>query len=129
MKKTSSTHPLKIDVLSPGTGFGRIVITFCPGKVDPYGMSGSWDRCSETAKLDRFWLEFSAVILSAGGAENDESLEVFGRPERVHSQAGRRWHAGGGYLPQGRDQPGDLLQLEEKVRRSAAKRDTAAQAA
>jgi len=45
--------------------------------------------CSETAKLDRFWLEFSAVILSAGGAENDESLEVFGRPEGVHSQAGR----------------------------------------
>ena len=25
--------------------------------------------------------------------------------------------AGGGYLPQGRDQPGDLLQLEEEVRR------------
>ena len=47
------------------------------------------EGCSETAKLDRFWLEFSAVILSAGGAENDESLEVFGRPEGVHSQAGR----------------------------------------
>jgi len=64
-----------------------------------YALTESWDctnwlssallECSETAKLDRFWLEFSAVILSAGGAENDESLEVFGRPEGVHSQAGR----------------------------------------
>ena len=32
-------------------------------------------------------------------------------------------------LPQGRDQPGDLLQLEEEVRRSAADRDAAAEAA
>jgi len=45
--------------------------------------------CSETAKLDRFWLEFSAVIPWLGGAESDEGIEVFGRPEGVHSQAGR----------------------------------------
>jgi len=44
--------------------------------------------CSETAKLDRFWLEFSAVIPWLGAAENDEGLEVFGRPEGVYSQAG-----------------------------------------
>jgi hypothetical protein len=47
----------------------------------------SW--CSETAKLDRFWLEFSAVIPWLGGAESDEGIEVFGRPEGVHSQTGR----------------------------------------
>ena len=45
--------------------------------------------CSEAAKLDRFWLEFSAVIPRLGGAEIDEGFEVFGRPEGVHSQAGR----------------------------------------
>jgi dTDP-4-dehydrorhamnose reductase len=28
---------------------------------------------------------------------------------------GRGWHAGSGSSPQGRDQPGDLLQLEEEV--------------
>jgi len=44
MKKTSITHPLEIDAVSPGNGLGRIGITFCPGKVDPYGHSGSWDR-------------------------------------------------------------------------------------
>ena len=42
---------------------------------------------SEPLKLDRFWLEFSAVIPWLGGADNDEGIEVFGRPEGVHSQA------------------------------------------
>ena len=44
--------------------------------------------CSEAAKLDRFWLEFSVVIPRLGGAESDEGLEIFGRPEGVYSQAG-----------------------------------------
>ena len=85
--------------------------------------------CSEPRKLDRFWLEFSALIPWLGGAESDEGIEVFGRPEGVHSEAGRRRHAGCGYLPQGRDQPGDVLQLEEEVRWAAADRDAAAEAA
>jgi hypothetical protein len=49
-----------------------------------------WSRrrgCSEPLKLDRFWLEFSAPIPRLGGAENDEGLEVFGRPERPLSAA------------------------------------------
>jgi len=33
--------------------------------------------------------------------------------------------AGGGHLPQGWDQPGDVLQLEAEVRRAAADRDAA----
>ena len=39
--------------------------------------------CSETAKLDRFWLESSAPIPWLGGAESNEGLEVFGRSEGV----------------------------------------------
>jgi hypothetical protein len=35
--------------------------------------------CSEAAKLDRFWLEFSAVIPWLGGAESDEGLAL--RPQ------------------------------------------------
>jgi hypothetical protein len=46
------------------------------------------ENCSETAKLDRFWVEFSVVIPRLGGAESDEGLEIFGRAEGVHSQAG-----------------------------------------
>ncbi|MGB6538618.1 MAG: hypothetical protein WBF58_21965 [Xanthobacteraceae bacterium] len=44
--------------------------------------------CSEPHKLDRFWLEFSAVIPRLGGAESDEGFEVFGRPEGVYTQTG-----------------------------------------
>jgi hypothetical protein len=35
-----------------------------------------------------------------GGAESDEGITVFGRPEGIHPEAGRRWHSGGGHLPQ-----------------------------
>ena len=42
------------------------------------------------------------------------------------SQAGRGRHAGRGDLPQGGDQPGDLLQLEEEIRGADAVGDAAA---
>ena len=42
--KTSVTHPLRIVAVSAGKEFGRIGITFCPGKFDPSAMSGTWDR-------------------------------------------------------------------------------------
>jgi ADP-ribosyl-[dinitrogen reductase] hydrolase len=42
--RTSISHPLQIAVVTAGSGFGRIGITFCPGKYDPHGMSGAWDR-------------------------------------------------------------------------------------
>jgi ADP-ribosyl-[dinitrogen reductase] hydrolase len=42
--RTSLSHPLQIAVVTVGSGFGRIGITFCPGKYDPHGMSGAWDR-------------------------------------------------------------------------------------
>lgn len=42
--RTSISHPLRIDVVTAGPAFGRIGITFCPGKYDPHGLSGAWDR-------------------------------------------------------------------------------------
>ena len=43
--KTSVSHPLQIATIVSGvSGFGRVGLTFCPGKYDPYGMSGAWDR-------------------------------------------------------------------------------------
>lgn len=44
MKKTSLTHPLKIAAISAGATFGRVGITFCPGKYDRQAISGFWDR-------------------------------------------------------------------------------------
>jgi hypothetical protein len=46
--------------------------------------------CSEAGILDRFWVEFSAVIPRLGGAESSDGLEVFGRPQGVHSASARR---------------------------------------
>lgn len=43
--RTSVTHPLQIaGVVSGISGHGRVGVTFCPGKYDPYGMTGAWDR-------------------------------------------------------------------------------------
>ena len=53
----------------------------------PLAIGKSWS-CSETGILDRFWLEFSAVIPGLGGAESNEGIAVFGRPEGVHLEAG-----------------------------------------
>ena len=44
MKRTSVTHPLQIAVVTAGSRFGRVGITFCPGKYDRQAMSGEWDR-------------------------------------------------------------------------------------
>ena len=44
MKRTSLTHPLQIAAVTPGAEYGRIGITFCPGKIDSHAMTGAWDR-------------------------------------------------------------------------------------
>ena len=44
MKRTSLTHPLQIAVVSAGPKFGRVEITFCPGKYDRHAMTGEWVR-------------------------------------------------------------------------------------
>ncbi|WP_244431553.1 MULTISPECIES: hypothetical protein [unclassified Bradyrhizobium] len=63
-----------------------------------------------------FWLEFSLrKSPRLGGATDHEGLKRFGRPEGVHPETGQRRGCGGEDLPQGRDQPGDLLQLEDEV--------------
>lgn len=42
--RTSHTHPLLIAEVRPTTGFGRIGITFCPGKVQKHAATGQWAR-------------------------------------------------------------------------------------
>lgn len=41
--KTSLTHPLRIDAVE-APGGGLIGMTLCPGKMQPYAASGTWDR-------------------------------------------------------------------------------------
>jgi ADP-ribosyl-[dinitrogen reductase] hydrolase len=42
--KTSTSHPLRIDSVALGRAYGRIGMTFCPGKKQPDAQSGAWDR-------------------------------------------------------------------------------------
>ena len=42
--RTSQTHPLQIATVNVPGVEGRIGVTFCPGKVQPHGASGAWDR-------------------------------------------------------------------------------------
>jgi ADP-ribosyl-[dinitrogen reductase] hydrolase len=44
VKRTSLTHPLQIAAVTAGAEYGRIGITFCPGKIDRHAMTGAWDR-------------------------------------------------------------------------------------
>jgi ADP-ribosyl-[dinitrogen reductase] hydrolase len=44
MKRTSLTHPLQVAVVSAGPDFGRVGITFCPGKYDRHAITGEWVR-------------------------------------------------------------------------------------
>lgn len=42
--RTSESHPLHIATISAGPNFGRIGVTFCPGKKQASALTGSWDR-------------------------------------------------------------------------------------
>ena len=44
MKKTSQTHPLRIDTVPVGSFGGLLGMTLCPGKRDAYALSGEWER-------------------------------------------------------------------------------------
>ncbi len=42
--RTSQTHPLQIAEVRASPSHGRIGITFCPGKCDPFAHTGAWER-------------------------------------------------------------------------------------
>jgi ADP-ribosyl-[dinitrogen reductase] hydrolase len=64
MKRTSISDPIRIASVAAAPVFGRIGITFCPGKKDPHGESGEWDR-DLAADLDaiRDWGAVAVVTL------------------------------------------------------------------
>ncbi|MBT4520070.1 MAG: ADP-ribosyl-(dinitrogen reductase) hydrolase [Halieaceae bacterium] len=47
MARTSQSHPLQVNALTPSGG-GRIGITFCPGKKQLNAATGDWDRDLQT---------------------------------------------------------------------------------
>ena len=54
MKKTSLTHPIRIDHATPRNASGRIGMTFCPGKIKRHAFSGGdWERDLDIDLIDR----------------------------------------------------------------------------
>lgn len=56
MIRTSQTHPLQIAALDPGEGYGRIGVTFCPGKRQADALTGAWQRdlATDIAAIDEW---------------------------------------------------------------------------
>ena len=42
--RTSISHPLQIAEIIVADGFGKLGVTFCPGKVQSFGQTGAWHR-------------------------------------------------------------------------------------
>ena len=61
-KRTSKTHPIKVDWFSYPAFSGKIGITLCPGKRQPMSWSGGWNRDLETDILDITKMGTSTVI-------------------------------------------------------------------
>ena len=89
--KTSETSPLRIGAVTLGNGQGRIGITLCPGKTDPYAMFGPVARDLDT-DLDvvRDW--GATAVVSLIEAEEIEYLRVGGLGEAVRDRHMEWWH-------------------------------------
>ncbi len=82
LARTSTTHPLQIASIRPRDGFGRIGITFCPGKKQPLAMTGGWERdlCTDVDALKHWG---AAAVISLIEDHEIESLGVSRLGEEV----------------------------------------------
>ena len=85
MTRTSHTHPLQIAEVHTGKGWGRIGITFCPGKKQPHAFTGAWDRDLDL-DLDAVVNWGAAAVLTLVEQHELETLRVAGLGEAVRSR-------------------------------------------
>lgn len=88
--RTSTTHPLRIGTVTLRPEFGRVGVTFCPGKHQQASMTGIWQRDLGT-DLDaiRAWGATHLVTLVERWELSE--LHVPDLPEAAASH-GLRWH-------------------------------------
>jgi protein-tyrosine phosphatase len=88
--RTSTTHPLRIGTVTLRSEFGRVGVTFCPGKHQQASMTGIWQRDLGT-DLDaiRAWGATHLVTLVERWELSE--LHVPDLPEAAGSH-GLRWH-------------------------------------
>ena len=73
--RTSLSHPLQIAAVQLVPGYGRIGVTFCPGKKQPGSLSGGWHRDLGT-DLDAIRDWGAAVVVSLVEQHELEALAV-----------------------------------------------------
>ena len=89
--QTSDSHPLRIDEVVPGGDHGRIGVTLCPGKKDPGGWSGPWERDLEL-DLDQVQRWGATAVISLITDQEIGLLEVRDLPEAVRNRHMEWWH-------------------------------------
>ncbi len=89
--KTSRTHPLCVNPVRPKDGYGRIGITFCPGKFDPSGYTGSWERDLDL-DLERIRRWGATAVVSLITEKEMRDLKVQGLSRAVADRYMDWWH-------------------------------------
>jgi len=88
--RTSQTHPLQIAEVSAGKGYGRIGITFCPGKLDRFAATGAWHR-DLTLDLDAIVAWGATLILTLLEPLEMRELNVPDLGQAIQAR-GIAWH-------------------------------------
>ena len=83
--KTSKSSPIRIAEVTPGDGYGRIGITLCPGKHDPYGLSGPWARDLDT-DLDAIQRWGATAVVTLIEKHTFDLLKVRDLPRKVRDR-------------------------------------------
>jgi ADP-ribosyl-[dinitrogen reductase] hydrolase len=90
--RTSRTHPIRIDTVATNPGWGLISMSFCPGKKQFNGLTGSWSRdlYLDLARI-RDW--GASIVVSLIEAQEFASLDVEALPDVV-AELGMQWRHG-----------------------------------
>lgn len=88
-KRTSDTHPIRIDAVQPIGSWGQIGMSFCPGKIQSDARTGSWNRNLEkdVARI-REWGASTVVTLME--LRELAELDVIDLPSEIEQQ-GMSW--------------------------------------
>lgn len=107
MIKTSQTDPLYIKSVAYPDRAGLIGMTLCPGKQQPFGVSGAWQRdLLSDLKVIREWGTSRVVTLLEG-----HELDILGVRDLplLVTEMGMRWH----HLPiRDRDIPDQIFETK-----------------
>lgn len=89
--RTSKSSSLRIAAVSLGSGLGRIGITLCPGKKDPFALAGPADR-DLGIDLDKVRIWGATGVVSLITEQEFDDLQVRGLPEAVRNRDMEWWH-------------------------------------